>query len=165
MPEAPAPPPPSVTMANPETGELVAVPAAQARDLYLSGKLGFVEGESVPISVGGKTEFLPADQAGRALETSFTANVKGTAQAQRATGAAPVHGQPQRAPVQQQRPAAQSSGQQVRPAAQPAQGQQRPASTAPQQGQQGQQRSRGPQVQPQQPMQPAGFDADEDIPF
>lgn len=83
MPEAPAPPPPSVTMANPETGELVAVPAAQARDLYLSGKLGFVEGESVPISVGGKTEFLPADQAGRALETSFTANVKGTAQAQR----------------------------------------------------------------------------------
>lgn len=82
MPEAPAPPPPSVTMATPE-GELVAVPAAQARDLYLSGKLGFVEGESVPVNVGGKTQFLSADEAGRALEGSFTASVKGTAQAQR----------------------------------------------------------------------------------
>ena len=82
MPDAPAPAPPTVTMATPE-GELVAVPAAQARDLYLSGKLGFVEGESVPVAVGGKTEFLPADQAGRALETSYTASVKGTAQAQR----------------------------------------------------------------------------------
>jgi hypothetical protein len=82
MPEAPAPAPPSVTMATPE-GELVAVPAAQARDLYLSGKLGFVEGQDVPIDVGGKTQFLPADQAGRALEGSYTASVKGTAQAQR----------------------------------------------------------------------------------
>lgn len=82
MPEAPAPPPPSVTMATPE-GELVAVPAAQARDLYLSGKLGFVQGEDVPVNVGGKTQFLSADEAGRALEGSFTASVKGTAQAQR----------------------------------------------------------------------------------
>lgn len=84
----------------------------------------------------------------------------------RATGAAPV--QPQRAQVQQQRPAVQSSGQQVqqRPAAQQgqsAQGQQRPASTATLHTPQGQQRPRGPQVAPQQP---ARFDAaEDDIPF
>lgn len=115
----------------------------------------------------------PPPDAKAQFFAQMRARAQGTAQGQRATGAAPVHGQPQRGPVQgqqgQQRGPAQSSGQQVRPAAQPAQGQQRPASTAPlhtQQGQQGQgqQRARGPQVQPQQP-QGFGEAADDDIPF
>lgn len=108
----------------------------------------------------------PPPDAKAQFFAQMKARQQGTAQAQRATGAAPVHGQPQRAPVQQQRPAAQSSGQQVqqRPAAQPAQGQQRPASTAALHTPQGQgQRARGPQVAPQQP---ASFDAaEDDIPF
>jgi hypothetical protein len=102
----------------------------------------------------------PPPDAKAAFFAQMKARAQGTAQGQRATGAAPV--QPQRGPSQgqqgqQQRPA-QSSGQQ-RPAAQ---SQQRPAST--QQGQGQQHRTRGPQVQPQQPQ---GFDAaeDDDIPF
>ncbi len=115
----------------------------------------------------------PPEDKKAAFFAQLKARAQGTAQAQRATGAAPVHGQPQRPPAQQQRPAAQSSGQQVqqRPAAQPAQGQQgqqRPASTATlhtPQGQGQQQRARGPQVAPQQPM---GFGVDpceDEIPF
>lgn len=108
----------------------------------------------------------PPPDAKAQFFAQMKARAQGTAQAQRATGAAPV--QAQRAPAQQQRPAQQSSGQQVqqRPAAQQgqsAQGQQRPASTATLHTPQGQQRPRGPQVAPQQP---ARFDAaEDDIPF
>ena len=113
----------------------------------------------------------PPPDAKAQFFAQMRARAQGTAQGQRATGAAPV--QPQRGPSQgqqgqqMQRPA-QSSGQQVRPAAQPAQGQQRPASTAAlhtPQGQGQQQRARGPQVSPQQPQ---GFGADpgeDEIPF
>ena len=104
----------------------------------------------------------PPEDKKAAFFAQMKARQQGTAQAQRATGTQPTT---QRAPVapaqtQQQRPAAQSSGQQgqQRPAAQ----QQRPAQQ-PQQGQQ--QRPRGPQVAPQQPQGPAGFGDDEDVPF
>ena len=108
----------------------------------------------------------PPEDKKAAFFAQMKARAQGTAQAQRATGAAPVSPVQQRVTQQiaqqvartapQQRPAAPAQGQQ---------GQQRPASTAAlhtPQGQ-GQQRQRGPQVAPQQP---ASFDAaEDDIPF
>jgi len=106
----------------------------------------------------------PPEDKKAAFFAQMKARQQGTAQAQRATGAAPVHAQ--RAPAQQQRSAQQSSGQQGQQRQAAQQGQQRPASTAAlhtQQGQGQQQRARGPQVAPQQP---ASFDAaEDDIPF
>lgn len=107
----------------------------------------------------------PPPDAKAQFFAQMKARAQGTAQGHRATGAAPV--QPQRGTSQQQSAQPRTVQQQMREQPQQPQ-QQRPASTAPlhtQQGQ-GQQRARGPQVQPQQPQQPASFDAaEDDIPF
>lgn len=105
----------------------------------------------------------PAPDAKAQFFAQMKARAQGTAHAQRATGTQTTTQRAPAAPAQtqQQRPAAQSSGQQgqQRPAAQ-----QRPAQQS-QQSQGQQQRPRGPQVAPQQPQGLAGFDADEDVPF
>lgn len=66
-----APPPSTVTMVD-EAGASVAIPSAEARDAYLSGKFAFVPGTPVPVERGGQIEVVPAEEAAKRFETSFT---------------------------------------------------------------------------------------------
>lgn len=108
----------------------------------------------------------PPPDTKAAFFAQMKARAQGTQQAQRSTGAVPVQGQRapqgmQGQPSQVQQP--RTVPQQMRERTQQSQ-QQRPAAPV-QHGQQTQQRAqpqRGPQMQPQQP---AGFGADDEIPF
>lgn len=105
----------------------------------------------------------PAPDTKAAFFAQMKARQQGQQMGQRATGAVPVQGQHvQRAPQGmqgQQRPAPQQT--QQRPTQSSGQTQQRPAAPT-QQTQQRAQPQRGPQMQPQQP---AGFGAEDDVPF